>query len=263
MSDFIKIGNQITPRPKIEGIQTNLENGKIYNVCMNEMTGDIYLEENGNFNMPTKIYETEEDNKFIDRVIKWHKQDHIKSTGVLLSGEKGTGKTITMKRIAKKSGLPIIVVHPNIALKRSLKIFNKFKQDVIIMFDEIEKDDYYWPTKDLLGFLDGVEETCKKLVIMTCNDLYELNINLTDRCSRVRYLRKYTFDSNRKVIPLIVKDKISDETKQKELIEFLENRIEILSFDNIQAIVNEVAYFGDELTFEEIATDMNITLKNV
>lgn len=73
------------------------------------------------------------------------------------------------------------------------------------MFDEVEKNDYYWNTKDLLGFLDGVEATAKKLVLMTCNDTDGINDNFFDRCSRIRYFREYEANSNTAFIKLIAK----------------------------------------------------------
>ena len=66
MAEFIKIGNEITVKPKLEGISYELINNKVYDLEYDRMQGRSYLKENGDLNMPKKLYELEEDNKFIN-----------------------------------------------------------------------------------------------------------------------------------------------------------------------------------------------------
>lgn len=71
MAEFIKIGNEITVKPKLEGISYELTNNKVYDLEYDRMQGRSYLKENGDLNMPKKLYELEEDNKFIKRVLDY------------------------------------------------------------------------------------------------------------------------------------------------------------------------------------------------
>ena len=58
MAEFIKIGNEITIKPKIEGLNYELIGGKVYDLKYNRMEGKPYLAENGNLNMPKKLVDS-------------------------------------------------------------------------------------------------------------------------------------------------------------------------------------------------------------
>lgn len=164
MAEFVKIGNEILVKPKLDGLSYDLIKGKVYDLKYNRMEGKLYLQENGDLNMPKKLYKLKEDDDFIKRVLTYFNSENSgKTTGVLLSGTKGTGKTMLSKRIALESNLPIIIVATDFPADRLNVFFKKFETPVVIIFDEIEKNDYWWETKDLLGFLDGVEATAKNL----------------------------------------------------------------------------------------------------
>lgn len=111
----------------------------------------------------------------------------------MLSGIKGTGKTVMAKVIAKNSNLPIIVVDEDYPTGRINDFFRKFETPVTIIFDEVDK---HWDTEDLLGWLDGVQTNAKKLVLFTCNNEDRVNDYLKDRCSRVRYIRHFEANDN-------------------------------------------------------------------
>lgn len=111
------------------------------------------------------------------------------------------------KRIALESNLPIIIVANDYPANKLTSFFKHFTTPVVVMFDEIEKNSYWWETKDLLGFLDGVEATSKKLVLMTCNKTDEIDDNFFDRCSRVRYFKEYEANSNSVFVRYMAEDK--------------------------------------------------------
>lgn len=59
------------------------------------------------FVFPYKMYGLQ--NEFIDHVIKtYHATEG--NLGIMLTGTKGTGKTVTAKELANKLNLPIIIV---------------------------------------------------------------------------------------------------------------------------------------------------------
>ena len=47
MAEFIKVGNEITVKPKLEGLAYELIKGKVYDLKYNRMEGKSYLVENG------------------------------------------------------------------------------------------------------------------------------------------------------------------------------------------------------------------------
>ena len=262
MSNFIINGERIVTKP--EGQDYDLMPGKVYDLLFDNYEMYSYLKENGNLNMPKKIYEIEEDTKFMDRVLLFHNSEYNNgNTGVLLAGDKGTGKSMLAKRIALKSNLPIIIVDSSYPLWQITKFFKKVKTETCIIFDEIEKNPRTWPSEDLLTFLDGIQETGKKIVIMTCNKTEGLDENLFDRCSRIRYYRKYKANANE----IFIKEMIEDKglTPNQPLVDFIK-RFTVKSFDNINSFLDEYKLYLEttdtNFMLEDVANIMNISLED-
>lgn len=110
-NEFIKIGEQIIAKPK--GADYDLIPGKIYDLSWNRWEDSPIFKENGELNLPKKIYSTKTDDIFKKRIITYFNKANTNTTGVMLAGTKRTGKTLMMKSLAKESGLPIIVVNPD------------------------------------------------------------------------------------------------------------------------------------------------------
>ena len=255
MSEFIKVGEKIVNKPT--GLDYDLINGKVYNLKWDRYNGMSYFEEDGLLSLPTKVYTTKSDDIFIKRVNTYFQKTSKLSTGVMLSGIKGTGKTVMAKVIAKNSNLPIIVVDEDYPTGRINDFFRKFETPVTIIFDEVDK---HWDTEDLLGWLDGVQTNAKKLVLFTCNNEDRVNDYLKDRCSRVRYIRHFEANDNARFLREILRDKGIAEDKIEDTYTFIVNNFGLLSIDNILSFIDEKLLFP-ELSNEEIFNDMNISSK--
>ena len=255
MSEFIKVGERIVNKPT--GLDYDLVNGKVYNLKWDRYNGMSYFEEDGSLSLPSKVYTTKSDDIFIKRVNTYFQKTSKLSTGVMLSGIKGTGKTVMAKVIAKNSNLPIIVVDEDYPTGRINDFFRKFETPVTIIFDEVDK---HWDTEDLLGWLDGVQTNAKKLVLFTCNNEDRVNDYLKDRCSRVRYIRHFEANDNARFLREILRDKGIAEDKIKDTYTFIVNNFGLLSIDNILSFIDEKLLFP-ELSNEEIFNDMNISSK--
>ena len=252
-AEFIKVGNNIIPKPK--GADYELIKGGVYDLKWDVYEGRPIFIENGKLNLPDKIYELPEDKLFKTRVLN-NFNNNDKSVGVMLAGTKGTGKTILAKVIAKESNLPIIIVDSQYPARRLVTFFKQFTTPVCVIFDEIEKN---FDTESMLDFLDGVEKTAKKLVLMTCNELHRVSEYLQDRCSRVRYIRKYTPTDNLAFLPMLIEDKQIKNAKEVE--NFVKNKFRLPSIDNINAFLNEVKELESEnISLEEIIKYMNINI---
>lgn len=255
MSEFIKVGEKIVNKPT--GLDYDLINGKVYNLKWDRYNGMSYFEEDGLLSLPAKVYTTKSDDVFIKRVNTYFQKTSKLSTGVMLSGIKGTGKTVMAKVIAKNSNLPIIVVDEDYPTGRINDFFRKFETPVTIIFDEVDK---HWDTEDLLGWLDGVQTNAKKLVLFTCNNEDRVNDYLKDRCSRVRYIRHFEANDNARFLREILRDKGIAEDKIKDTYTFIVNNFGLLSIDNILSFIDEKLLFP-ELSNEEIFNDINISSK--
>lgn len=256
-NEFIKIGEQIIAKPK--GADYDLIPGKVYDLSWNRWEDSPIFKENGELNLPKKIYSTKTDDVFKKRIITYFNKANTNTTGVMLAGTKGTGKTVMAKILAKESGLPIIVVNPDYPEGKLIKFFKSFTTPVCVLFDEVEKN---FKTEYMLDFLDGVEKTTQKLVIMTCNDLSQVSQYMQDRCSRVRYLRRYSPDENAAFLPMLADD--FGIKNKEEVVKFCKENIKLLSMDNIVSFMSEVKMLEDEdISLQEIINIMNISTKNI
>lgn len=253
-SEFVKNNDHIVPKPT--GVDYDLIPGNIYSLQQDKWGDFLYLKEDKIFEFPEQYYMSDADKRFINKTINTFNATKKLTTGVLLSGTKGAGKTLMAKHIAKESKLPVIVIDPRVTTREIEGFFAKFTTDVCVLFDEIDK---YWNSRDLLGFLDGVKPSCKKLVLCTCNDENEIDDYLNDRCSRIRYKR--TFEClTKEAVRGIMDNMISDKKKAKSATEFVCSRIQVVSYDNVIMFAEEIIN-NPEDTFETIVADMNIACK--
>ena len=251
-TEFIKIGDRLVIKPN--GADYDLIPGKVYDLSYDRYSGDDVFKENGELSLPSKVYTSKKDEFFKKRVLTYFNNAFTDTTGVMLAGTKGTGKTIMAKVLAKESNLPIIIVDPQYPEHRLIKYFKQINTPVCILFDEVDKS---FDTEKMLDFLDGLQKTSKKLVIMTCNNLGRVSEYLQDRCSRIRYLRKYTTEDNLEFLDVLIED--MGIKNVEEVSKFCRENIKLLSMDNIVAFLNEVKMLEDEnITLEEIISVMNI-----
>lgn len=250
MKEFAKMGDRVIPSP--QGVDYELNCDHVYEMQYDPYSGEIYLVERD----PIKdqvLYFTQDDKKFINCVLN-HVSRSEKTTGVLLCGLKGSGKTAMAKHIAKKSGMPVLIGNPCIRINRLKEFCAKIHQGVCIIFDEFEKE---WDSSEVLTLLDGVQDGCKRLVLMTCNDKKVLSDYLFDRCSRIRYQREF-YGVGEDIVNKLVTSVCGKE--DKELANFIFSKFKVLSYDNIMSFLDELNHSNDSK--EDILKFMNIALKN-
>ena len=250
MKEFVKVGNIITPQS--QGLEYELEAGRCYYLKYDKYEDKSFLLRDGELTLPKKIYGG---TGLEERILKSFNSSN-KSVGVLLEGLKGSGKTLFSKVLAKKSGLPIIIVDEEYPVQRAVEFFAKIEQPICLLFDELEKNTYFWRTDKLLKLLDGVQPGPKKLTIMTCNSIDYLDDNLKDRCSRIRYYIHYD-GLSLSSIQEIVNDVVENESNKNGLADKIFNSVKTKSYDNIISICKEINIFPDML-FEDVMSIMNI-----
>lgn len=257
MANFIKNGNNIIPFPK--GLEYELEPGKVYDLLIKTVWGERVTKFvlNGEMNLPPTVYQTKKDKMFIDRVLKNFNSSDKNTAGVLLTGDKGTGKSVTAKILAEKAQLPIIVINPDMEEKYLEEFFKEFDQPVCVLFDEVDKN---FDTRKMLTFLDGMHKTAKKLVIMTANDEDNLSSYIKNRCSRIRYYRHYSMlEDAKEYAELICNEKGID--NKEEVVNFIVKNIKYPSIDNISSFIDEVIFTKEwKLSLKEVLEFMNINI---
>lgn len=257
---FLKVGEKVVFKPKTEGLDYELEGGKVYTVDIDRYSDEITFNIAPDISLPEKLYTTTDDDKFVNKVINRYNVSKEGVTGVMLSGLKGSGKTIMMKRIALESGLPIVLIDKGFYPRHLINLFNKLSTTpVCILMDEVDKlgDDY--SDDYLLKVLDGINSSGKKLMIFTCNDDEDISEYLKDRCSRIRYWKEYG-ETPASMIQAILEDKLDDKTEIKPLTDFIQEKFECASFDNIASFADEVNACPND-TYEDLFNDMNLSSK--
>lgn len=257
MSEFIKKGSVILPRP--EGLDYTLENERVYNLKYDNWNEFAFLETDGKLEFEGKVYSTEKDTKLFNRILTYFNNTDKNNVGVMFKGTKGSGKTLTAKRLAIASKLPIIIVNSDFPARKLNDFFTKFKQEVCVIFDEVEKNQRFWPTEQLIGFLDGIQHTSKKLVLLTCNEDKDVTEYMKDRCSRIRYYIEYK-SVREDMVRQIIDDIIPDREDKNEIVEFVINIFSVCSYDNVISFAEEVRDCPDE-DLTEIVDRLNINMK--
>lgn len=257
---FLKVGKSINFKFNTEGLECDLTPGMVYSIDIDRYTNAISLEETSGLSLPSKVYCTQRDERFIDKVINSYNLSESGFTGVMLAGLKGSGKTVMAKVIANKSGLPIINIGKNIRPYILGNLVEKLGDtSVCFLFDELDKVLADYDDSVLLQVLDGSDTKGKHMILFTCNDDNEISEYLIDRCSRIRYWRKFD-EMSPSLIMEVLNDKLNDKKEVKSLTDFIKDNFEVCSFDNIASFVKEANDYPTT-TFEELFEDMNLSSK--
>jgi hypothetical protein len=242
MSHFIRNGNMYSVMSEeAMDVQPTLPVGN-YTVKRNEMTGQFFLEMVDSFPQVPKLYG--DTTRHADRILNTF-FDRPNSTGIMLNGEKGSGKTLLAKTLsieAAKQGVPTIIINA----PWTGDAFNKFMQDIeqpcIILFDEFEKVYGQDDQEAALTLLDGVFPS-RKLFILTCNDKWRVNEHMRNRPGRIYYMIDF-----KGLSPEFIIEYCQEQLKAQH---FIDKIVEIaalfeqFNFDMLKALVEEMNRYGE------------------
>lgn len=208
---------------------------------MADMQG-FYFEPIPDFEVNGKIYG--ETTSRVDRVINTF-NDRPGSTGVILQGEKGSGKTMfarLLSSVLNKQGVITLVVNTPFAGESFNNLINSVTQPCVIIFDEFEKVYDSAQQQKLLTLLDGTYQS-KKLFVVTCNEIYRVSEYMKNRPGRFFYSFQYDGLSAE-----FVREYCQDCLKNKDRIESVvtfSRTFSKLNFDILKAIVEEMNRYDE------------------
>lgn len=186
-----------------------------------------------------------------------------RNLGVILSGDKGIGKSSFAKLLAVeciRTGIPVIVVNtyiPGIA-----EYLASFDQTVMVLFDEFDKtfkvsNNGVDAQAEMLTLFDGLAQG-KKMFVVTCNSLTGLNDFLVNRPGRFHYHFRFGYPTAEDIREYL-SDKVNKEfhSEINKVVSF--SRKIDLNYDCLRAIAFEL---NTGISFKEAILDLNIVRDN-
>lgn len=226
----------------------------VWSLKYREASTNLYCVKETEFTLPDKLYAL--DTIFIDKVVKSFNKGQ-KSLGVLLSGLKGSGKTLLAKKLIRELDLPVVLITKKLPSDLFISWLSSIKQPLVVFIDEFEK---IFATKEeqqvFLPILDGVVST-KKLFLFTSNT-DEVNTFLKSRPSRIKYLKNFEGLTSTEV-QSIVEDRLENK-EYKEGVVKIAQMLSTVSIDTLLTLIDEVNL--QELPPEKAIKDLNIQVEH-
>ncbi len=242
MTYFLKSGTRFNVSTKeAMDLHDQLPAGT-YTVKFDKMAGCFYLEQVEGFEIKGKIYG--DTKRHANRILSTF-TDRTASTGVMLSGEKGSGKTLLAKmlsRDAQATGIPTIIINEPWSGEGFNAFMQMIEQPTVILFDEFEKVYDREDQEKMLTLLDGVYPS-KKLFVLTCNDKWRVNEHMRNRPGRIYYMLEFKGLEQDFII-----EYCEDNLKNKDYIQTI-CRIATLfdqfNFDMLKAMIEEMNRYNE------------------
>lgn len=238
-----------------------------YKIVFNPMSGFSLTKIHDFESIEEKTYGTHPER--IEKILKAYEKFE-RSLGVIFSGDKGMGKSLSLQLLAKEAvemGLPVIMVPK--AYKGVADFIESIDQEALIVFDEFEKvftntgnrDPYRSGDNqpntesqtDLLGLFDGTSQV-KRLYAITVNHLTRVNEFMVSRTGRFHYHIRFDYPTSDEIEEYL-SDKLEEQYRDeiKHVIAF-STRVK-LNYDSLRAIAFEL---NCGYSFKSAISDLNI-----
>ena len=203
---------------------------------------NLYLESIDSFEIKGKRYGDLIKNT--DRILNTF-MDRTASTGVMLTGEKGSGKSLLAKALsiqAATDGIPTIVINQPWTGDKFNALIQSIEQPCVVLFDEFEKVYDSQEQEAMLTLLDGVFPS-KKLFVITCNDKWRVDSHMRNRPGRIYYMLDYKGLTHDFII-----EYCEDNLKNQTYIERICSIASLFSqfnFDMLKALIEEMNRYDE------------------
>ncbi|MDP9904760.1 AAA family ATPase [Arthrobacter bambusae] len=193
----------------------------------------------------------------VKRIVRGY-QSMDRSMGVILSGDKGMGKSLMIRMLAEqmRDGLTL----PTILVQHATPGLASFLDELgecVVVFDEFEKvfpnDGDNEAQNQFLSLFDGLSTT-KRLYVLSVNHLHLVNDFMLNRPGRFHYHMRFQYP-DAETVAQYLRDQVPgiDDRQIAEVTDF--SRKYDINFDHLRAIAFELR-LGE--SFSEVIPDLNI-----
>lgn len=229
---------------------------KTFKIAFDPMSGYSLVATNDLDPGNEKVYG--QHSKKLNRIMDTYKQTD-RSLGIILSGDKGIGKSLMVRLLseqAMEAGLPVIIVEQNTP---GLSDFIDSLEEVLVIFDEFEKKFKVSPDNEsnqdqFLGLFDGMSSQ-KRMYAVTVNDVGKLSQFLVNRPGRFHYHIRFEYPTAAEVTEYITDMVPGISPLNVEAVVAFSQRAKI-NYDHLRAVAMELRNTGED--FEDIIGDLNI-----
>ena len=256
--NYVKSGSTYTPIGSLREV-TNVLEPHVYQIVMPPMSGPkLEIVDNIDLSIPKKVY-----GKVPSQVAKCFAayDRRPRNTGVLLSGERGMGKTLFIRiamNEALKRDIPVIVLSRTKALEAYVGLINSITQPVLVVMDEFEKnfdtDDKSEDQGTFLSMLDGLGSSQKRMFIASVNYRHKISQFMINRPGRFYYHFEFKPLSDVEMIEYLTNEtKGVDQKSIKYAVQIMQNYP--INYDGLSAIAAEL---NDGIDINETLRDLNL-----
>lgn len=168
-------------------------------------------------------------------------------TGILLSGEKGSGKSLLAKNISVEAGkqsIPTLIINTPFNGDGFNSFMQSIEQPCIVLLDEYEKVYDKDEQQAMLTLLDGVYPS-KKLFVLTVNDKWRVDQHMRNRPGRIYYILDYSgLDEN--FIREYCQDNLKN-TSEIDRIVHVTHTFDMFNFDMLKALIEEMNRYNESV----------------
>jgi hypothetical protein len=173
--------------------------------------------------------------------------DRSSSTGVMLTGEKGSGKTLLAKSLAIKcaeNDIPTILINQPWRGEAFNSLLQDISQPCMVLFDEFEKVYDHDEQEEMLTLLDGVFPS-KKLFLITCNDKWRVNTHMRNRPGRIFYLLDFKGLTQEFIREYCYDNLVDKSLNTIDSVVTVGSLFSEFNFDMLKALVEEMNRYGE------------------
>lgn len=256
----MKNGTSVRPVGDLRQVSNILE-PDVYEIEIVPMSGPKFeIITNMDLSVPKRVYGGVQNR--VDKAFKAFDRRPL-NTGILLSGDRGMGKTLFIRIAINEAlarGIAVIILKQTDALDDVISLINRVSQPLLVIMDEFEKNFVIDSSKGIdsqmpfLSMLDGLGSNSKRMFIASINNLGKMNDFMLNRPGRFYYHFSYAKLSEDDMREYLKSETIGiDENTINYAVSMLQNYT--INYDGLSAIAAEL---NAGCSIDETLQDLNL-----